>query len=99
MASASPIAALRLSAKIDTSVVNASKRSTASAPRIAITPTATGNAAASSPPNTQTNTMKLSGMAINSISSTSRCDCSVICTLTMATPPDRTVTPGRSCAT
>ena len=64
-----------------------------------MTPTATGSAAASRPPNTQTSTRKLSGIAIDSISSRSRCDCSVICTFTMATPPERTVTPSRSCAT
>ena len=62
-------------------------------------PTATGSAAANRPPNTQTNTKKLSGIAIDSISSRSCCDWSVICTLTIAIPPDRTVTPSRSCVT
>ena len=64
-----------------------------------MTPTATGKAAASRPPNTQTSTRKLKGMASDSISSRSRCDCSVIWMLTMAAPPDRTVTPSRSWAT
>ena len=90
---------LRLSAKIDTSVPNAITCSTAIDPRIAIPPTAIGNAAASSPLNTQINTMKLSGTAIASTSSKSRCDSSVICRFTVASPPERTVTPSRSCAT
>ena len=59
MASAKPIAVVRFSAKIDTSVNRVMTRSTAREPRIAITPTATGNAAANSPPNTQTSTRKL----------------------------------------
>ena len=92
MASASPIAVVRLRAKIDTSVVKEMTRSTASAPRIAMPPTATGSAAATRPPNTQTSTRKLSGIAIDSITSRSRCDWSVICTLTIAVPPVRTVT-------
>ena len=96
MASASPMAAARLSAKIETSVANVTTRSTASAPITAMAPMATGNAAARSPPNTHTRTRKLSGMASDSISSRSRWDCSVICTLTIAVPPVRTVTPSRS---
>ncbi|CQD17806.1 hypothetical protein BN970_03857 [Mycolicibacterium conceptionense] len=67
MASASPIATVRLSAKIETSVTIVNPRNTASEPRIAKPPTASGNAAASSPPNTQTNTTKLSGIAMDSI--------------------------------
>ena len=90
---------LKFRAKIDTSVNKVVTRRIASAPKIAITPTAIGNAAANNPPNTQTNTMKLRGIAIDSISSRSCCDCSVTCTFTMATPPERTVTPSRSCAT
>jgi len=87
---------LRFNAKIDTSVVNAINRSTASVPRIDIPPMATGRAAVNKPPNTQTSTTKLSGTAIASINSMSRCAWSVICALTIATPPDRTVTPLRS---
>ena len=90
---------LRLSAKIDTSVPNAITCSTAIDPRIASPPTAIGTAAAGSPLNTQINTMKLSGMATTSTSSRSRCDSSVICRFTVASPPERTVTPSRSCAT
>ena len=71
MASASPIATLRLSANIDTSVTNVIARSTAIDPRIANPPTASGSAAASRPPNTQTSTRKLSGIAMDSISSRS----------------------------
>ena len=59
-------------------------------------PTASGTAAASAPPNTQTSTRKLIGIASDSISSKSRCDCSVISTFTVASPPARTVTPSRS---
>ena len=80
MASASPIATVRLSAKIETSVTMVNPRSTASDPSIAKPPTASGNAAASSPPNTHTSTTKLSGIAISSMVSRS---CSVwllICT-------------------
>ena len=99
MASASPIAVVRFSAKIDTSVLNVIMRSTAIDPTIANPPTATGRAAANSPPNTQTSTRKLNGMAIDSISSRSRCDCEVICAFTMASPPERTMTPSRLYAT
>jgi hypothetical protein len=67
MASASPIAMVRFIAKIDTSVTNVTARSTAIDPRIANAPTASGSAAAISPPNTQTRTTKLSGMAMASI--------------------------------
>jgi hypothetical protein len=59
-------------------VPNVISRSTDSDPRIAMMPTATGSAAASRPPKTQTSTRKLNGIAIDSISSRSRCDCSVI---------------------
>ena len=59
-------------------------------------PTASGTAAASAPPNTQTSTRKLIGIASDSISSKSRCDCSVISTFTIASPPARTVTPALS---
>ena len=93
------MAVVRLSAKMETSVAKEIARSTASAPRIAMPPTATGSAAANRPPNTQTNTKKLSGIAIDSINTRSCCDWSVICTLTIAIPPARTVTPSRSCVT
>ncbi len=99
MASARPMAVIRLRAKIETSVANEMVRSTAMVPKIAIAPTATGSAAAIRPPNTQTSTRKLSGIATDSITSRSRCDCSVICTSTIATPPVRTVAPLRSCVT
>ena len=56
-------------------------------------PTASGTAAARTPPNTQTRTTKLIGIARDSMSSRSRCDCSVISTFTIASPPARTVTP------
>ena len=65
MASARPIAVVRFSAKIDTSVANVMTRSTAIEPTIAIPPTAIGSAAASRPPNTHTSTTKLSGIAID----------------------------------
>ena len=65
MASARPSAVLRLSAKIDTSVVNVTSRNTDIEPTTASAPRAIGNAAASSPPNTQTSTRKLSGSAIS----------------------------------
>ena len=96
MASASPMAVARFSAKIDTSVKKVTVRNTASDPRIAITPTSTGSAAAKSPPNTQISTTKLSGTTIASSRSRSRLDCSVICRLTIAVPPARTTTPSRS---
>ena len=96
MARARPIAAARLRAKIDTSVKNATNRSTARVPTIAIAPTTTGNAAASRPPNTHTSTRKLNGIAMDSITSRSRLDCSVNCTSRMARPPVRTTTPSRS---
>ena len=67
MASASPIAMVRLSAKIDTSVQKVMSRSTDIEPRIAIPPTTIGSAAASSPPKTQTSTRKLSGIAMDSM--------------------------------
>ena len=72
MASASPIAIDRFRAKIDTSVTIVNARSTAIEPRIANAPTARGSAAASSPPNTQTSTTKLSGIAIASMRNRSR---------------------------
>lgn len=62
----------RFSAKIDTSVTSVNARNTAIDPRIAKPPTATGSAAASNPPKTQTSTTKLSGTAMDSISSRSR---------------------------
>ena len=96
MASARPIAVVRFSAKIDTSVKKVTVRSTPRAPRIAITPTATGSAAANKPPNTHTSTRKLSGTTMASSTSRSRLDCSVTCRLTMAVPPERTSTPSRS---
>ena len=71
MASARPIATVRFIAKIDTSVTNVMARSTAIDPRIAKPPTASGSAAAITPPNTQTSTRKLSGMAMDSIVSRS----------------------------
>jgi len=46
-------------------------RSTAMEPRIANAPTASGSAAASKPPKTQTSTTKLSGTAMASIISRS----------------------------
>jgi hypothetical protein len=67
MASAKPMATVRLSAKMDTGVTRVTARSTAIDPRIAKPPTTRGSAAASSPPNTQTSTTKLSGMAMDSI--------------------------------
>ena len=79
MASASPSAVERLSAKIDTSVTKVMSRSTDIEPTIAMPPTTIGSAAATSPPNTQTSTRKLSGIAIDSISSRSRSVCSLIC--------------------
>ena len=78
MASAKPMAVVRLSANIETSVANEIVRSTERAPKIAIPPMATGSAAAIRPPNTQTSTRKLSGIAIDSITSRSCCDCLVI---------------------
>ena len=84
---------VRLGARFDTSVLKVMKRRTAIEPRIAISPTAIGSAAASRPPNTQTSTTKLSGTAIDSISSRSRCNRELICAFTMASPPDRTMMP------
>ena len=55
-------------------------------------PTSTGSAAASRPPNTHTSTAKLTGNAIDSITSTSRSVCELICEYTIAEPPDNTVT-------
>ena len=72
MASARPMAMIRFSAKIDTSVNEASARIIAIEPTIANPPTASGTAAASTPPNTQTRTRKLSGSAIASMVSRSR---------------------------
>ena len=97
MASAKPIAMLRFSAKIETSVNRVITRSTAIEPRIANTPTASGRAAAINPPNTQTNTTKLSGIAMDSIVSRSFSLWPLIWTYVIATPPARTVTPSRSC--
>ena len=75
MANASPIAAIRFSANVDTCVATVITRSRASAPTIAVTPTAMGSAAASKPPNTHTSTRKLRGIATDSISSRSCSDC------------------------
>ena len=96
MASAKPIAVVRFNAKIDTSVKKVTVRSTASDPRIAITPTAIGSAAANSPPKTQISTRKLSGTTIASSINRSRLDCSVTCRFTIADPPARTRIPSRS---
>ena len=60
-----------LSAKIETSVNPVISRSTDIVPRIDITPTIMGRAAATRPPNTHTNTRKLNGTAIISMSSRS----------------------------
>ena len=49
-------------------MTNVIARSTAIDPRIAKPPTASGSAAAINPPNTQTSTRKLSGIAMDSIS-------------------------------
>ena len=65
------MATLRFSAKIDTLVISETVCSTAMEPRIAKPPTAIGSAAATRPPNTQTSTTKLSGIAIDSMSSRS----------------------------
>ena len=75
MARASPSAVDRLSAKIDTSVVKVSNRSMVIEPTIANPPTTIGSAAAVSPPNTHTRTRKLSGIAMDSISTRSRSVC------------------------
>ena len=96
MARAKPIAVVRFSAKIDTSVKKVTVRSTASDPRIAITPTPTGRAAANKPPKTQISTRKLSGTTMASKSTRSRLDCSVTCRFTIAAPPARTTMPSRS---
>ncbi len=80
MASARPIATVRFSAKIETSVTMVNPRSTASDPRIANPPTASGSAAASSPPNTHTKTTKLSGIAMDSIINRSFSLCPLIWT-------------------
>ena len=74
------MATLRLSANIDTSVTNVIACSTAIEPRIANAPTANGSAAASRPPNTHTSTRKLSGIAMDSISSRSFSLWPLICT-------------------
>ncbi|PQM44233.1 hypothetical protein C1Y40_05607 [Mycobacterium talmoniae] len=78
MASANPIAVVRFSAKIDTSAQDVISRSSAVDPTIANAPTASGSAAASRPPNTQTSTTKLNGTAIDSITSRSRWFCRLI---------------------
>ena len=57
-----------LSAKIDTSVKPVINRSTDIVPRIDISPTIIGRAAAIRPPNTHTRTRKLNGTAIDSMS-------------------------------
>ena len=49
-------------------------------PTVASRPTATGNAAANSPPNTHTSTRKLSGIAMDSITTRSCLVCELICT-------------------
>ena len=74
MARASPRAVATFSANTDTSVKNVMVRSTASVPVIASPPTRMGSAAATSPPNTHTSTRKLSGIAMDSMTSRS---CSV----------------------
>ena len=99
MANASPIASNRFSAKIVTSVTQASARSTAIEPKIAIPPTANGIAAARNPPNTHTSTRKLTGIAMVSITFRSFRVWLVICASVMACPPARTVTPSRLCTT
>ena len=96
MASARPSAVLRLSAKIETSVVNVIRRNTDIDPTTASAPRVIGRAAASRPPNTHTSTRKLSGMAMTSISSRSSWFCLFICAYSIAGPPARTVTPSRS---
>ena len=79
MARANPNATVTLRAKIDTLVTNAIARNTASEPRIANPPTATGSAAASNPPKTHTSAMKLSGIAMISIRSRSLSVCWLTC--------------------
>ena len=71
---------VRFSANVDTSVTSVSSRRTAIEQTMAQIPTASGIAAASSPPNTQTSTGKLKGIAIASISSRSCSDCLLIST-------------------
>ena len=93
MASAKPKAVAKLRAKIDTSVVVAISRRIDIVPTIASPPTATGSAAASSPPKTHTSTRKLTGSAIDSITSRSRSVWELICAYTIADPPANTVTP------
>ena len=62
-------------------------------PRIANRPTATGSAAATTPPNTHNRMIRLTGTAIISRTTMSFRDCSTICTLAIASPPALTVTP------
>ncbi len=93
MASASPRAVLRFSAKIDTSVVKVTNRSTDIDPTTASAPSAIGNAAVSNPPNTHTRIRKLNGIAIISMTSRSAWFCLLICAYSMAEPPAWTVTP------
>ena len=78
MAPASPSAMERLRATIETSVVKLIARNTAIDPKIAIPPTANGSAAATRPPNTQTNTRKLSGIATASMTFKSFSLCRII---------------------
>ncbi|CNV24690.1 Uncharacterised protein [Mycobacterium tuberculosis] len=80
-------------------MANVTSRNTAIDPTTASTAWAIGSPAANSPPNTQISTRKLSGIAINSITSRSSLFCRLIWAYSIAEPPARTVTPSRSWAT
>jgi hypothetical protein len=67
---------VRFIANTETSVKSVMKRSTASELRMANIPIIMGSAAASTPPNTHTSATKLTGIAIDSINTTSRLLCS-----------------------
>ena len=79
MASASPMAVVRLRAKTDTSAKSVKPRSTAVVPMIAKTPIASGSTAAVRPPNTQMRSRKLIGIATASATNRSRLVCSLTC--------------------
>ena len=98
MASARPIAALRFSAKIDTSVNSATTRSTAIAPENCQSPTATGKprpSATEDPDQHEEAERHREGLHDEHVPARLRGD--LRAEIIACNPPARTVTPSRSC--
>ena len=94
MASPRPMMVTTLTAKIDTSVTSANARSAVNAPRIAVTPMASGSEAAAKLPKISTSSTSRIGMEIVSARAMSALTRSLMSWLMTALPPICVCRPG-----